>query len=277
MILNKDKTYSVSQLGKLAGVSVRTLHHYDAIGLLTPSRRSDNGYREYYPHHLALLKQIIIYRELDLSLEAILKIMKSDDFDLISALKDQRDLLLKQQQQTQSIINTIEVTMNALEGKNNLELLFDGLPKGKTERWGDMLLATNSNNQNNETLAALGALSKLTVEVERDRFNEWVNGYRKLLSHPINSDAVQQKIKDHYIMTNRFLKNLSQCSDFKGIGYEGYLLITDKVLSEPVTNEMYEHYQAGMSEHLHEAMMFFAEHYLKFNVEQLRKSSLFEQ
>ena len=67
--------FTVKQLSKMAGVTPRTLHHYDEIGLLKPSRIGDNGYRYYGEEALLKLQQILFYRELDFPLDDIKKIM----------------------------------------------------------------------------------------------------------------------------------------------------------------------------------------------------------
>ena len=84
--------YTVKQLSKLAGVTPRTLHHYDQIGLLKPSRVGENGYRYYGEESLLRLQQILLYRELDLPLEDIKKIMGRRDFDVLGALRSHRKL-----------------------------------------------------------------------------------------------------------------------------------------------------------------------------------------
>ena len=89
-----QKWFSVSQVSKLAGASVRTLYHYDQIGLLTPLRQQDNGYRCYSEQHLAKLQQILLYRQLDFGLEQIRDMMQAPDFDAVSALQQQHALLL---------------------------------------------------------------------------------------------------------------------------------------------------------------------------------------
>lgn len=107
-----QKWFSVSQVSQLAGVSVRTLHHYDQIGLLTPLRQQDNGYRCYCEQHLVKLQQILLYRQLDFSLEQIRDMMQAPDFDAVSALQQQHALLLSKLDATQQMINNnIEVAM----------------------------------------------------------------------------------------------------------------------------------------------------------------------
>jgi len=87
--------FTVKQLSKLAGVTPRTLHHYDAIGLLKPSRVGENGYRHYGEGSLLQLQQILFYRELDMPLEDIKKIMTQSRFDVLDALESHKDALKK--------------------------------------------------------------------------------------------------------------------------------------------------------------------------------------
>lgn len=80
--------YTVNQLAKIAGVSGRTLRYYDKIDLLKPARVNSSGYRIYGQKEVNLLQQILIYRELDLSLEDIKAIISNPDFDRKTALKN---------------------------------------------------------------------------------------------------------------------------------------------------------------------------------------------
>ena len=84
------KAYTVSQLAKMAGVSVRTLHHYDHIGLLKPSRRTEAGYRLYERQDLLRLQQILFFKELDLPLSEIRGILDDPGFDQIESLENHR-------------------------------------------------------------------------------------------------------------------------------------------------------------------------------------------
>lgn len=94
-----------------------------------------------------------------------------------------------------------------------------------------------------------------------------------MLLQPIESRLVQECVKAHYILSNRFLKNMFRnCDEFQGIGYKGYLRMArmaSEVLTNLVTNAMYEHYhyQTGMADHLHEAMICFSESALKNKLE----------
>jgi DNA-binding transcriptional MerR regulator len=79
--------YTVRQLADLAGISPRTLHYYDEIGLLEPSSHGGNGYRFYAEDAVLRLQQILFYRKLDLSLGEIRTILDRPDFDALQALE----------------------------------------------------------------------------------------------------------------------------------------------------------------------------------------------
>jgi MerR family transcriptional regulator, thiopeptide resistance regulator len=74
-----ESTYTVSDVARLAHVSVRTLHHYDDIGLLSPARRSGAGYRLYDDASLTRLHEILLFRELGLPLDAIQRLLDAPD------------------------------------------------------------------------------------------------------------------------------------------------------------------------------------------------------
>lgn len=100
--------YRVSVVAELAGISVRTLHHYDHIGLLEPDSVSESGYRLYSDNDLVRLQQIMFLKELDFPLKDIVRMMESPRFNGADALLKQRDLLLKKRKRLDRIIETIE-------------------------------------------------------------------------------------------------------------------------------------------------------------------------
>ena len=84
----------IKEFAKLTGVSVRTLHYYDEIGLLKPALvDAQNGYRFYDDNSLLRMQEILFYRELDFPLKSILEILSSPDYDKQKALAEQRNLL----------------------------------------------------------------------------------------------------------------------------------------------------------------------------------------
>lgn len=129
--------FTVKQLSKLAGVTPRTLHHYDSIGLLKPSRVGDNGYRYYGEDALLRLQQILFYRELDIPLDDIKKIMGRRDFDVLGALQSHKDALNKQVSRLNRLINTVDNTINHLKGKDIMseKAYFEGFNEEEQEKY----------------------------------------------------------------------------------------------------------------------------------------------
>jgi DNA-binding transcriptional MerR regulator len=129
--------FTVKQLSKLAGVTPRTLHHYDAIGLLKPSRVGDNGYRYYGEESLLRLQQILFYRELDIPLEDIKKILGRRDFDVLGALRSHKDALKKQVTRLNRLIQTVDNTINHLKGNTIMseKSYFEGFSEEEQEKY----------------------------------------------------------------------------------------------------------------------------------------------
>jgi DNA-binding transcriptional MerR regulator len=129
--------FTVKQLSKLAGVTPRTLHHYDAIGLLKPSRIGDNGYRYYGEEALLRLQQILFYRELDLPLEDIRGILGRHDFDVMGALYSHKQALQERVSRLNRLIQTVDKTLFYLKGKQtmNEKILFEGFSDEEQEQY----------------------------------------------------------------------------------------------------------------------------------------------
>ncbi len=109
--------YSVKKLAKLAGVSVRTLHHYDQLGLLKPSLRTEARYRLYGEKELLRLQQILLYKELDFSLQEIGDILDKADFDLLEALQSHKTALQSRRDRLGVLLTTIDKTIQKLKGE----------------------------------------------------------------------------------------------------------------------------------------------------------------
>ena len=143
----RARTYQVKDVARLAGVSVRTLHHYDAIGLLVPGNRTAAGYRLYTDADLFRLQQILIGRELGLPLEDIRRSLDDPRFDRRTVLLDQRERLRDRARQAEAMIRAIDVALSALDGgrkqgEMNMERLFEGFNPSQydeeaRQKWGD--------------------------------------------------------------------------------------------------------------------------------------------
>lgn len=112
--------FTVQELAKMAGITRRTLHYYDEIGLLKPTRIGDNGYRYYGEQALLRLQQILLYRELDLPLENIRTIMGRRDPDVLRALEDHREELVKRIAQMTKLLTTVDDTILYLKGMKKM-------------------------------------------------------------------------------------------------------------------------------------------------------------
>jgi DNA-binding transcriptional MerR regulator len=123
------KHWKVSEVAERAHVTVRTLHHYDEIGLLVPSGRSEAGYRLYSEADLERLFRILLYRELGFPLEAIARVIDDPAMDRRTALRAQRELLVERRWKTDAVIRAVDRALETLEGGTEMsgDEILDGL------------------------------------------------------------------------------------------------------------------------------------------------------
>ena len=139
--------HTVGEVARLAGVSVRTLHHYDAIGLLEPAVRSVAGYRLYGHDALAHLQQILFFKELGFGLEDIARIMGDPSFDRREALLVQRRMLADKSAQLHRMTGAVDAALDTMERGTTMDEgemfeVFGGFDPKQYEaevqqRWGD--------------------------------------------------------------------------------------------------------------------------------------------
>jgi DNA-binding transcriptional MerR regulator len=142
-----EMALTVSDVAGLASVSVRTLHHYDSVGLLSPSERSGSGYRLYETADLERLQRILFFRELGFSLDDIREVLDDPDFDPVEALVMQRELLLEKASHVEAMIGAVDRALEAaqkgvtMDEKDMFEVFGDFDPGQHEEevrdRWGD--------------------------------------------------------------------------------------------------------------------------------------------
>ena len=112
--------YTVKQLADLAGVSARTLHYYEEIGLLKPAAHGENGYRYYDEAAVFRLQQILFFRELDFSLNEIKDLIDRPGFDVTSALEAHKLALQRRADRLQRLIQTVDNTLLHLKGEKEM-------------------------------------------------------------------------------------------------------------------------------------------------------------
>lgn len=134
--------YTVKKLSQLSGVTIRTLHHYDEIGLLKPAYYGSNGYRYYEEEQLLLLQQILFFREMDFDLEQIKRLMKRGDFSKLIALKEHKQVLKSKIGRFRRLVATIDKTIEHLTGevKMSEEQIYAGFDPQKQAAYEQQLI-----------------------------------------------------------------------------------------------------------------------------------------
>ena len=131
---------TVQQVSKLTGVSVRTLHYYDQIGLLQPAQILENGYREYQEEQLERLQQILLFRELEFPLKEIKEILGRKDFDRSKALEHQIQLLTLKKEHLENLIDFARgiklIGVKTMNFKAFDKSKIDEYAKQAKEQWG---------------------------------------------------------------------------------------------------------------------------------------------
>jgi DNA-binding transcriptional MerR regulator len=112
--------YGVDELSKLAGVSARTLRHYDSLGLLAPRGRRENGYRVYGAAEVDRLQQILFYRELGVPLDEIKNMLDGEAFDAPRALEGHLKALRAKRDRLDALIGTVERTIKTMKGEGSM-------------------------------------------------------------------------------------------------------------------------------------------------------------
>jgi DNA-binding transcriptional MerR regulator len=145
------KELTVKQLAAISGVTVRTLHHYDEIGLLAPAHVGANGYRYYGRHEMLRLQRILFHRELGVPLGEIASLLALEGEDQVGILLRHRDKLAAERERFRVLIDTIDRTVADIKGETRMANadLYKGFSEDKQagyeawliERYGDQMKA----------------------------------------------------------------------------------------------------------------------------------------
>ena len=206
----------ISEVAKLTGITVRTLHYYDEIGLLKPSEITEAGYRLYSREDLEILQQILFFRELDFPLSQIKEIMNNPNYDKEEALKKQKELLIQQRQRIEGLIKLIE---KRIEGDNNMsfkEFDMNEIEENKKkyakevkERWG-------TSKANEESEKKTSSYNKEKWGDINQETSEIFKGFAELRNSDPGSEEVQELVRrwqkyitdNFYTCTNEILSGL---------------------------------------------------------------------
>lgn len=212
--------HTVKAVAKIAGVSVRTLHHYDEIGLLKPSSHSAAGYRLYQERDLERLQQVLFFKELGFDLKEIKRILADPDFDRRKALTEHRKLLLERQERFGRLIQSVDRTLVAMQrGIPMNAKMFDGFDQAALEeearqRWGD----TPAWAQSSERWKGYTGADKAAMEREG---TEIIQGLVARMDRDPGDAEVQALIARHHAMICRWFFDCPK-DIYRAIG-DGYV------------------------------------------------------
>ncbi|CAM3056202.1 MerR family transcriptional regulator [Paenibacillus sediminis] len=251
--------YTVKDVSKLSGVSVRTLHYYDEIGLLPPAFTGENGYRHYEEEQLLRLQQIMFYRELDMPLGEIAQLLRGGPDDIIKSLHAHKQQLLEKAGRIQTLVHTIDHTVHYLKGEVSMknEELFEGFDPVKQEQYEQ------------EIVERYGEGSKALIEESKRRTRNWskedyvktqqlVDNIHRELTSAIEAGAlpdspnVQAIIKKHYEWVNQFYTPTKEV--YSGLG--------DLYVDHPDFRKLYDGYHPQLAQFLRDGMNIFADEQL---------------
>ncbi len=250
--------YTVQQLAKVAGISVRTLHYYDEIGLLTPSFIKSNGYRVYEEKELLKLQQILFFRELEFPLEQIIALINSPKFNSLEVLQDQKKLLQLKRERTEKLLQTLDDTIKSLQGGEHMSVndLYGNFSKKQMEeyqeeakrRWGH----TDAYKQSQERTKNWTKADYARIAKEQTGLTERI-AVAMQKGFGSESSEVQTLIQEHF----DFLKNFYEPS------YEMYKGLGQMYVDDPRFTAYYEKFAKGLSIFMRDAMNFFCDQHKK--------------
>lgn len=246
-------TYTVKKLAEVSGVSVRTLHFYDEIGLLQPAYVGDNGYRFYEEEQLLMLQQILFFKELGFQLNDIQEIISSSDFDKIETLKAHRAVLEQRLQQTQLLTKTIDKTIAKLRGEGSMSdhEMYLGFDKAKQEEYEKHITARYGKTALDESKSKTKDWRKQDYEQAKEEYDIIHKALTQALNKGENSsaEAVQSLVRQHY----------QHVSKFWTPNKESYMGLGKMYLEHEDFRKLYDSYHPQLATFLSDAMNVFAE------------------
>ena len=191
---------TVKEISDLTGISVRTLHYYDEIGLLKPTKKSDAGYRLYDDKALETLQQVLFFREFDIPLKEIKAVMENPVLERNQILQMQRKMLVAKKERMERLINSID---DILKGDNKMD--FAIFSKTEVEEMFQTMIEHMPENMKNLAVKEFGSVEewkKHYIEVVSAeemqkgyaKVVEWYGGKEKFLSvanNPINKEVAE--------------------------------------------------------------------------------------
>ena len=255
------ETYSVKQLAKMAGVSVRTLHLYDQMGLLKPAARTAARYRLYGKAELSRLQQILFYRELDFPLQTIRDTLNDPAFEVVQALESHKAALLARRDRIARLLVTIDNTISHLTTGSNMltiEELYEGLPKEQAEAYRtEAVKKWPAEAEQAET--SLRKQSKADLHALKTEFRNLWQQLAAMTQQEPTSAPVQAQVAHHYALIRQFW-GTADSADAQAEAYAG---LGQLYVSDERYTATDGHTNPAFADFLSKAMRHFAETKLK--------------
>lgn len=237
----------VKELADLVGISVRTLHYYDEIGLLSPQKSTDSGYRLYSNDDLEILQQILFFRKLDFRLKEIKQIISSSSFDKQEALIKHKKMLVEKRSQIDKLINTVNKSIKHMEGEIQMtnKEKFEGFdfshnPYEQEARdlWGNKAV--------DESNAKIAGMPKEAQKAVSDIYLKLAS----IRNSSPSSKEAQETIGEWFYCLNNHFGNYS-LDDFKGLGQ---VYVDDERFTKNINQ-----FGEGLAKFMCDAMKYYAE------------------
>lgn len=193
---------TIKEISDLTGISVRTLHYYDEIGLLKPTKKSDAGYRLYDDKALETLQQVLFFREFDIPLKEIKAVMENPVLERNQILQMQRKMLVAKKERMERLINSID---DILKGDNKMD--FAIFSKTEVEEMFQTMIEHMPENMKNLAVKEFGSVEewkKHYIEVVSSeemqkgyaKVVEWYGGKEKFLS--VANSPISKEVAESY-------------------------------------------------------------------------------
>ena len=245
-------TYTVKAVADMAGVTIRALHHYDALGLVKPSSVSPSGYRLYSAEALERLQQVLFFKELGFTLKDIKRIIDSPGFDRKEALIAHRELLQERQTRLATLLRTVDETIKTLTKGDHLSAssMFSGFDKAKEEeyrreareRWGPVV---------DESYERVSKYSPTEMQAMQEEIAGITDGLAAVMEANAGPDSAEAQAlvgRWYEIINDRFYACSPQM--FRGLG--------DLYVQDPRFAATYDRVKSGLSAFKREAMHIYA-------------------
>jgi MerR family transcriptional regulator, thiopeptide resistance regulator len=243
-------TWTVGQVAERSGVTVRTLHHYDEIGLLRPSRRSASGYRLYTDEDLVRLQHVVVYRRLGFSLEDVTVLLDDPEADVAGHLRRQRAAVMSRLDELGELVTAIDRALEAevsgiqLTPAEQRELFGEGYKEEyqeeARERWGDTEAWRQSQQRTSQYTKADWQAMKAEMDDIHGRFVA-----ARQAGEPADGPAAVDAAEAHRQHITRW---------FYDCPAEMHACISDMYVSDPRFTRTYEDIAPGLAQYVRDAV-----------------------